>query len=332
MNRLLVTSVLVLPVALLAADPSYKVANKIKIGGVNGWDYVYVDSAAQRLYVSHTQQVEVIDLAKMEQVGKIPETTGVHGIAIASDLGKGFTSNGRDNSVSIFDTKTLAVTSKTPVGMNPDAILYEPSSKRVFAFNGNSKDATVIDAKTGMVVATIPVGGKPEFSQTDGKGTVWVNIENTAEVVEIDAKKATVTKRYSLAPCEDPTGLAYDGKGKLYSACSNKMAAISDPKAGKVLATVPIGAGADGIAFDSGMAFASNGGDGTVTVIGEKGGKYEALETVTTQRTARTIGVDTKTHKLFLPAADTAAGAPGKDGKARPTTVPDSFSVLVLTK
>lgn len=332
MKRLLVASVLILPVAMVAADSSYKVAQKIKIGGVNGWDYVYVDSAAQRLYVSHTGQVEVIDLAKMAPVGMIPDTPGVHGIAIAEDLGKGFTSNGRDNSVSIFDTKTLKVSSKTPVGMNPDAILYEPSSKRVFAFNGRSNDATVLDAKTGMVVATIPVGGKPEFSQTDGKGTVWVNIEDKSEVVEIDAKNAKVAKRYSLAPCEEPTGLAYDGKGKLYSACSNKLAAISDPKAGKVLATVPIGTGADGIAFDSGMAFASNGGDGTMTVIGEKGGKYEALETVTTQRTARTIGSDQKTHKLFLPAADTAAGAPGKDGKARPQTVPESFSVLVVSK
>ncbi len=325
--------VLVLPAIIFAADPSYKVTNKIKIGGVNGWDYVYVDSAAQRLYVSHTTQVEVIDLAKMQPVGKISDTNGVHGIAIADDLGKGFTSNGRDNAVGIFDLKTLAVTSTTPVGMNPDAILYEPSSKRVFAFNGRSNDATVLDAKTGMVVATIPVGGKPEFSQTDRKGTVWVNIENTAEIVEIDAKKSTVTKRYSIAPCERPTGLAYDGKGKLYSACSNKMAIISDPKAGKVLGTVPIDAGADGIAFDSGMAFASNGGDGTVTVIGEKGGKYEALETVQTQRTARTIGVDPKTHKLFLPASETGPPTVGKDGKqGRGQALPDSFSVLVVSR
>jgi len=162
---------------------------------------------------------------------------------------------------------------------------------------------------------------------------VWVNIENTSEIVQIDAAKATIAKRYSLAPCEEPSGLAYDSaKGRLYSVCGNKLAAVSDPKTGKVLATVPIGTGADGVAFDNGMAFSSNGGDGTITVIGEKGGKFEALETMPSQRTARTIGADPKTHKLFLPAADSALGAPGKDGKARPTTVPESFSVVVMSK
>jgi DNA-binding beta-propeller fold protein YncE len=334
MKRRFATVGLILAGTALAAGPGYKVASKIKIGGTNGWDYVYVDSGAQRLYVSHTTQVEVIDLSKMEVVGKIPDTNGVHGIAIASDLGRGFTSNGRDNSVTIFDTKTLSFISKTSVGMNPDAILYEPSTHRVFTFNGNSKDATVVDAKTGGVLSTIPLGGKPEFSQTNGKGTVWVNIENTAEVVEIDAAKASATKRYSLAPCEEPTGLAFDSsKDRLFSACSNNMAAVSDPKAGKLLATVPIGAGADGIAFDNGMAFTSNGGDGTVTVIGEQGGKWGVLETVPTQRTARTIGADSKTHRLFLPAAESGAPAVTKDGKqGRPTLLPDSFSVVVLAR
>ena len=270
----------------------------------------------------------------MALVGKIPDTTGVHGIAIAPDLGRGFTSNGRDNSVTIFDSKTLAFIAKTPVGMNPDAILYEPSTKRVFTFNGNSKDATVLDAKDGKVVATIPLGGKPEFSQTNRKGTVWVNIEDTAEIVELDAQKASVTKRYSLAPCEDPTGLAIDASAThLFSACSNKMVAVSEPKTGKVIASPAIGAGSDGIAYDDGMAFTSNGGDGTMTVIVEKAGKYSVLETVPTLRTARTIGVDPKTHRLFLPAAESGPPAVGKDGKqGRPTLLPDSFSVLVVSR
>jgi YVTN family beta-propeller protein len=216
--------------------------------------------------------------------------------------------------------------------MNPDAILYEPSTHRVMTFNGRSNDVTVIDAKAGKVVATIPVGGKPEFSQTDGKGKVWVNIENTAEVVEIDAAKATVTKRFPLTGCEEPSGLAYDGaKNRLFSVCGNKVMAISDPAAGKLVATVPIGAGADGVAFDSGMAFASNGGDGTITVVGEQGGKYEVLETATSVRSARTIGADNKTHKLYLPSAEPGDPAQAK-GKGRAPLAADSFEILVVSR
>jgi len=327
------TSALALAAVAFAAGPGFKVVDKIKIGGASGWDYVYIDSAAQRLYASHTAQVEVVDLSTMKPVGKIPDTTGVHGIAIASDLGRGFTSNGRDNSVTIFDTKTLAFISKTSdVGKNPDAILYEPSTKRVFTFNGASKDVTALDAKTGKVISTFAVGGKPEFSQTDGKGKIWVNIEDTGEIVEIDSTKASIIKRFSIAPCEDPTGLALDRKKqRLFAACGNKIMAVVDPKAGKVIATPAIGQGSDGAAFDNGMAFSSNGAEGTMTVIGEEGGKYVVLETVPTQRTARTIGVDPKTHKLYLPAADSTPGVT-KDGKqGRPQVVADSFSILVVS-
>jgi YVTN family beta-propeller protein len=329
---LIAGTTLALAAIALAAAPGFKVINKVKIGGAGGWDYVFVDSAAQRLYVSHTAQVEVLDLSNMMPVGKIPDTTGVHGIAIAPDLNRGFTSNGRDNSVTIFDTKTLATISKTPmVGTNPDAIIYEASSKRVYTFNGGSKNATAIDAKTGAVITTIPVGGKPEFAQTDDKGKIWFNIEDTNEVAEIDAAKGTITKRFSIAPCDGPTGLALDAKNtRLFAVCSNKMMAVIDAKAGKVIATPAIGAGADGASFDNGMAFSSNGGDGTVTVVGEENGKWVVLENATSQRTARTMGVDPKTHRLYLPTVESGPPTAGKDGKQRPSTLPDSFSVIVM--
>ena len=316
----------------LAAAPGYKVIDKIKIGGPGQWDYVYIDSDANRLYVSHGAQVEVIDTATNKLVGTIPDTAGVHGIAVANDLGKGFTSNGRANNVTIFDLKTLMATGTVATGMNPDAILYDPVSHRLFAFNGRSNDATVIDAKAGTVISTVPVGGKPEFAQYDGKGKVYFNVENTGEIVEMDAAKAAITKRIPLAPCEDPTGLAIDRqKRRLFAACGNKKMAIVDPDSGKVIASVEIGAGADGAAFDNGFAFSSNGGDGTITVVQEtSAGKFEVVETVQTARTARTMGADPKTHKLYLPAAE--QGPPPAGGKGRGTIVPDSFHVMVVSK
>jgi YVTN family beta-propeller protein len=316
----------------LAAAPGYKVIDKIKIGGPGQWDYVYIDSDANRLYVSHGTQTEVIDTATNKLAGTIPDTAGVHGIAVANDLGKGFTSNGRANNVTIFDLKTLMATGTVATGMNPDAILYDPGSHRLFAFNGRSNDATVIDPKAGTVITTLPVGGKPEFAQYDGKGRVYFNVENTSEIVELDAAKAAITKRIPLAPCEDPTGLAIDRqKRRLFAACGNKKMAIVDPDAGKVIASVDIGAGADGAAFDNGFAFSSNGGDGTMTVVQEtSAGKFEVVETVQTARTARTMGADPKTHKLYLPAAE--QGPPPAGGKGRGTIVPDSFHVMVVSK
>ncbi|HSP68584.1 MAG TPA: YncE family protein [Bryobacteraceae bacterium] len=319
-------------IVALAAAPGYKVIDKIKIGGAGQWDYVFIDSDAGRLYVSHGNQTEVIDTAANKLVGTIPDTTGVHGIAIANDLGKGFTSNGRANNVTIFDLKTLTATGKVDTGMNPDAILYEPVSHRLFTFNGRSSDATVIDPKAGTVITTLPVGGKPEFAQYDGKGKVYFNVENTGEIVELDAAKAAITRRIPLAPCEDPTGLAIDRqKQRLFAACGNKKMAIVDYAAGKVIATVDIGAGADGAAFDNGFAFSSNGGDGTMTVVQEtSAGKFEVVETVQTARTARTMVADPKTHKLYLPAAE--QGPPPAGGKGRGTVVPDSFHVIVVSR
>ena len=327
------TRILLLGAAVaFAAAPTYKVVQKIKIGGGVRWDYAYADSGNHRLYVSHGAQTEVIDTATDKLVGTIQGTNGVHGIAVANDLGKGFTSDGGDNDVTVFDLKTLAVQSKVKTGQNPDSIIYEPVTHRVFTFNGRSSVSTAIDAKTGSVLtASIPVGGKPEFVQADGKGHLFVNIEDKNEIVEIDAKNSLVSKRYSIAPCDGPSGLAIDPKGRLYSVCSNKMMIVSDPAAGKVLASVPIGPGTDGVAFDDGYAFSANGGDGTITMVGEVGGKFQAVATIQTTRGARTIAADQRAHKLYLPAAEYGPPSEPKDGKkGRPQAIPDSFQILVV--
>ena len=235
----------------------------------------------------------------------------------------------------MFDLKTLAVKTKIKTGQNPDSIIYEPTSHRVFTFNGRSSDSTAIDAKTlAVITASIPVGGKPEFAQIDGKGHIYVNIEDKNEIIEVDAKNALVAKRYSIAPCDGPSGLAFDLKKiNLYSVCGNKMMIVSDPASGKVLATPAIGSGPDGVAFDDGYAFSANGQDGTITMVGESSpGKFEPVATIQTQRFARTIAADQKAHKLYLPAAESGPPAVGKDGKQgkNPSQVPDSFEIIVV--
>ena len=315
---------------LFAASTGYRLAGEIKIGGEGGWDYLTVDSAARRLYVSHATHVVVIDVDASKVVGDIPDTPGVHGIAIAPELNRGFVSNGRSNNVTVFDLKTLKLLGQVATGENPDSIRYDAVSGRVFTFNGRSKNSTVIDAKTSTVVGTIALPGKPEFSVADGKGKVYANIEDTSEIVEIDAAKATMTKKYSLSPCQEPSGLAIDTKSRrLFSVCSNRLMAVSDPDAGKVVATPAIGAGSDGAAFDpgTGYAFSSN-GDGTLTIVQEAAGKWDVAENIATERGARTLAVDEKTHRVFLSSAKSAPAAPG----ARPTFLPDSFKVLIVGK
>ena len=319
--------------AMFAAAPTYKIVNKIKIGGGGRWDYAYLDSASHRLYVSHGTQVEVIDTASDKLIGTIAGTNGVHGVAVAADLGRGFASDGGDNDVTIFDLKSLKIISKVKTGQNPDSIIYEPVSQRVFTFNGRSADSTAIDAKTGNVIAaSIPMGGKPEFAQVDGKGHIYVNIEDKNEIVEVDAKNALVAKRYSIAPCDSPSGMAIDTKGRLHSVCENKLMIISDPAAGKVLGTAPIGMGSDGVAFDDGYAFSANGADGTITMVGETSpGKFGVVATIPSQRGARTIASDSKAHKLYLPAAEFGPTPDAKDGKkGRPPVLPDTFSIVVV--
>ena len=329
MRRLLILSLLPAMLAM-AAPTGYHVLGDVKIGGEGGWDYLTVDSAAHRLYVSHATHVAVVDVDSGKVVGDIPDTQGVHGIALAPELNKGFTSNGRANNVTIFDLKTLKAIGQVPTGENPDSIRYDGVSGRVFTFNGRSNNSTAIDAKTGKVAGTIALGGKPEFSVADGKGMVFVNIEDKNEVVAIDAAKLSVAKRYSLSPCDGPSGLAIDTKSRrLFSVCSNRLMAVSDPDSGKVLATPAIGQGSDGVAFDpaTGYAFSSN-GDGTLTVVQQAGGKWDVLENIATERGARTIALDEKTHKLYLPTARTAPS----QGGGRATYLPDTFKVLIVGK
>ena len=311
------------------ASTGYHKTNEIKIGGAGQWDYLSVDTAARRLYVSHQSKVEVIDIDAGKKVGEVLNTAGVHGIAVAPALNKGFVSDGSTNDVTVFDLKTLQpIGMPIKVGTNPDAILFEPVTSRVFAFNGRSNNFSVIDTKTSSVVATTMLNGNPEFAVHDGKGKVYNNIESTSSIVEIDAAKGTVTKEFSIAPCMGPSGLAIDTKNrKLFSVCSNRMMAISDPDTGKVVTTIPIGAGPDAAAFDpgTGLIFSSNGGDGTMTIVQLNGGKYEVVENLPTQARSRTMTLDEKTHNLFLSAVDPAPG--GGRGSA-----PDSFKVLVFSK
>ena len=323
-------TVLILAFASLAmaAPPTYKVVANIRIGGANRTDYTYCDTANHRLYVSHGTQTEVIDTTTDKLVGTIPDTQGVHGIAIADDLGKGFTSNGTTNNVTVFDIATMKVTGKINTGQNPDSIIYEPVTHRVLTFNGKSSDFTLIDAKTGTVVsASVAVGGKPEFSQVDGKGHIFANIEDKNEVVEINAAEGVVMKRYSIAPCDGPSGLAIDvAKMKLFSVC-DKVMAISDPATGKVIATAVVGSDPDGVAFDDGYAFSAN-RDGAATMVGETSpGKYGVIATIPTKMGAKTISADQKAHKLYLPAWDVGPVPAG--GKAG-APIADTFGIVVL--
>ncbi len=340
MNRIRACAFLVLFLlvsSLAAQSPGYKLAKTFPLGGDGGWDYLTVDNASRRVFVSRATRVMVVDADSGKLIAEIPDTPGVHGIAIADDLGRGFISAGRANSVTIFDLKTLAVISKVSTGQNPDSILYEPSTKRVFTFNGRSSDSTVIDAAKGEVVGTIPLGGKPEFSVHDGKGTIYVNIEDKSQLVAIDPAAMKEKSRWSLAPCEEPSGLAIDRKhNRLFSACSNKLMAVTDAVTGKQLASLPIGAGTDGAGFDPGpdLAFSSNGGDGTLTIIGEVSGKLTVVQTVDTQRSARTMTIDPKTHAVLLSAAK--FGPPpaptAENPRPRPVAEPGSFVLLVISK
>ena len=323
-----------LPVS--AAPPpgasGYKVIKTVPIGGEGGWDYVYVDSAARRVYISRGTHTVVMDADTYAIVGDIPETQGVHGIAIASDLGRGFTSNGRSNDVTIFDLKTLKPIGNAKTDKNPDAIVYDPVSKRVFTFNGGGKNATVINAADGTVAGTLALAGRPEFAAADGKGSVFVNIEDTSELVQIDSQKVGETHRWTLAPCKSPSGLSMDAKNRrLYAVCDDKVSVVVNADTGKVVATPAIGDGPDAAAFDSGTSdFFASCGEGVLTVIHEDSpDKFTVVENVPTKRTARTMGLDLKTHNIFLPAADFDPPAPGeRRGKMKP----DSFVIVVVGK
>jgi len=323
---------------LWSADaPGYHVIATYKLGGEGGWDYLTVDASARRVYISRGTHVMVLDADSGRSVGEIPNTEGVHGIALAQDAGRGFTSNGREGTVTMFKLDSLEVISKVRVGENPDAIIYDPASKRVFTFNGKSQDSTVLDAGTGQVLETIKLDGKPEFAASDGNGEVFVNIEDKSELVAIDSKKLEIKWKWPLAPCTEPSGLSMDRKNRrLFVGCDNKMMAIVDADNGKVLANPAIGDGVDATAFDdeTGLAFASC-GEGQLTVVKEASPtKFAAVENVKTQRGARTMALDSKTHNVFLVTAEFGAPpTPTADHPhPRPPMVPNSFVVLVLGK
>ncbi len=328
------------PVLAAPADapgPSgYHLLKKFNLGGEGFWDYLEIDSPSHRLFVSRGTKVVVLNVSTGRVVGEIPNTAGVHGVALAPALGRGFTSNGAAGTVSIFDLKTLKVIGEAPAGKNPDAIVYDPASRRVFTMNGRSGDSTAIDAATGKVAGTIPLGGKPEYAVADGAGHVYVNLEDKSEELRIDSRTLAVTARWSLAPCESPSGLAMDVKHRrLFAGCENKMMAVVDANTGKVVATPPIGEGVDANRFDPATqyAFASNGRSGTLTVVHEDApDKYRVVENVPTQVGARTMALDPRTHDVYLVTASFGPPPPPTPEHPHPfpTLVPNSFVVLVF--
>jgi DNA-binding beta-propeller fold protein YncE len=336
----LLASLLLLQVPKAGAQDAttrYDKVHTIGIGGDGGWDFLEVDPANRRLYVTRGNRVVVVDLNTEKVVGEIPETPGVHGVAFVSDLGRGFTSNGGDSSVTVFDTKTLKTLGKVKANGRPDIIYFEPVSRRVFTFNHGTNDTTAIDPDGMKPVGNLALGGVPELAVSDDKGHVFVNLEDTSEIVEFDARNLKVLRRFSLAPGQEPTGLAFDPKQrKLFSTCANRKLVVADADSGKVVQTLEIGPGPDGCIFDAdtGLIFAPCGGDGTLAVVREKSpGQYEVAKTVRTQVSAKTIAMDPKTHRLYLSAAkpeptpDAAKGAT-KGGRRR--YVPGSFVVLVV--
>lgn len=316
----------------VCAQSAYKITNKIQLGGAGGWDYLTVDDVADRLYASHATQVMVVDIKKGVLIGSISDTKCVHGIAIATDLNKGFVSCGRDSSVAVFDLKTLNVTARVKIsGRNPDAILYDPYKHLIFTFNGGSSNSTVMDAKSDKIITTIPLAGKPEFSASDGKGKVYVYIEDRSIVPEINVNTLNVENTWPLALGEEPSGLALDNVNhRLFMVCSNKLIVVMNALTGKVITTLPIGTRCDGAAFDPGnkRAYSSN-GDGTMTVVKEVTPEsFKVLENVTTQTGARTIACDKLTHALYLQSALYEPQASGSTD--RPILKPESFMILEI--
>jgi YVTN family beta-propeller protein len=316
-----------------AIAQGYKLTKTFHVASPGGWDYISVNTKSNKLYLSHGTQVNILDKATGDSIGIIPNTTGVHGIAFDNDLGKGYTSNGRINNVTVFDLATDKIITQVATGENPDAIFYDAYSKKIITCNGRSKDLTVIDAATDKVVATIPVGGKPETAVSDKAGKVFVNIEDKNEIVAIDINKYEVIAHWSLNGGESPTGLEIDVKTKRLFAGCEKQLVVMDATNGKVVTTLPIGDGCDGVAFDNNtkLILTSNGAAATMTVIKEYGANnFKVIENAVTKKGARTICVDETTHKAYLPTADYEPQAAGQTG--RPKMINGSFQVIVMEK
>ena len=319
-----------------AGTPHYRITHQLPLPGDEGWDYLIYEQGGHRLFVSHGTRVLVIDADQLSVVGEIADTPGVHGIALAPELNRGYVSAGRSGTVVVFDLKSLARLSEIKVtGENPDAILYDPYSKRVFTFNGRGRNATAIDATTGQVLGTIPLDAKPEFSATDGKGHVYVNLEDRNSLAVLDPHTLTVTSVWPLTGCEEPSGLALDAaRGHLMPVCGNKVMPVVDAATGKVLGTAPIGAGPDAAAFDPGteLAFASCGAGELTVVHIARSGRPEVVQTATTQRGGRTMALDLQKHRVFSITADFAPAPPATAAQPhpRPPIVPGSVRLRVL--
>jgi YVTN family beta-propeller protein len=327
-RAILIVLLLALAAMAQSAPQLYKQVGKLEVGGEGGWDYVTYDASSNRLFVAHSMEITVVDLATGKKTGSVP-ANGAHGVALVVDKNLGFSSNGRGGTVTVFDLKTLQTKAEIKAGENPDAIIYDHYSKRVVVMNGRSKDVMVIDPESLKVVATVPLGGKLEFAAAD-PSHVYVNVEDTGEIASVDSKTWKADQRWKLTGCEEPSGLAIDEKTRhLFSVCGNRKMIVLDTKNGQIVSTLDTGDGTDGAAFDPelGYAFASNGGDGTLTVVkADKDGKYVVAENVPTQRGARTIAVDPKSHKVFLP---TAEFGPPVEGQRRPSIKPGTFVILV---
>ncbi|MBV8571533.1 MAG: YncE family protein [Acidobacteriaceae bacterium] len=335
LSTLLLIAGAVCPAALAQ---NYKVSGSIQIGGTGGWDYLTADSENRRLYVSHGTEVVVVDLDSHKPVGHITGMSRIHGIAVADDLGTGFISDGGTNQVIFFNLKTLALEKKVKTGTHPDGIVYDPASKRVFSFNGGSNDATAIDVTTGEVAGTLKLGGRPEFPVSDGKGSLYANIEDKSEIVRIGSKGLSIEAHWPLAPCESPSGLAIDVQNRrLFSVCDNKMMAIVDADTGKIVATPAIGEGPDAAAYDprTKLAFSSNGESGTLTAVRQTGpNDYSVLGNVPTADGARTMALDEKTHKIYLATASFGPAAPASTSNPhpRPLILPGTFKILIVSE
>lgn len=318
-----------------AGASGYHLAKKFKLGGDGGWDYLLYDKGMDRLFISRQNRVMVVNPKTGKVLGEIPGFTRSHGIALAPQFNKGFASDGDPGSVTVFDYKTLKVLEHLPTAADCDGIIYDPATKRVFTMNGDSASSTAIDAETGKVLGTFPLGGKPEFAGADGKGHVFANLEDKSEVVKIDAKDLRVLDTWELAPCKSPSGLAVDEKNeRVFSGCHSGVMTMLDGNSGKVVTTVPIGQGVDANRFDPGTdyAFASC-GDGTITVAKEEGDKLTKVDTIQTQRGARTMEFNPKTHMLYTVTAEFGPMPPAKPGeRRRPPMIPGTFTLLEYAK
>jgi DNA-binding beta-propeller fold protein YncE len=330
---ILIVMCLVSPV-FAQQSTGFHVIESYALGGNGAWDYIVPEPAQHRLFIGRTNRVMVVDENTGKLLGEVMGINGAHGTAIAASTGHGFATSGNDQSVVMFDTRTFKELARIPAAEDADAIIYDPASNRVFTFNGDAHSSTVIDPVAGKRITNIELGGKPEYGASAGDGKVYANLTDISEVVEIDAKSATVSRRWPTEPCKQPVSMAIDTMHhRLFSGCRSGLLAVSDYQAGKTIATLPIGMGVDGAGYDpaTGDIFATN-ADGTLTVIHQDTpDKYRVVETVTTPTGSRNMGLDPTTHHLYVAAATFApAAAPDGRGRGRPSVIPDSFKILVI--